>query len=118
MDRAVQLGKALRQLRLLRGLSVEACAALVGTTVELMIAAEDGDVEPWLLGDLAKAHHLDMDYLRQGTIWPLETKEEMPRLVEALLVGEGWSALPGAERDRDRAVLRRRGERSGRPSHE
>lgn len=72
MDRVAELGKALAQLRLLQSLSIEACASLVGTTVEVLVAAERGDIDPTVLENLARLHHLDVESLRRGVLLPLE----------------------------------------------
>ncbi len=72
MDRIVELGKALAQLRLLQSLSVEAFAALANTTVDIVMAAERGDIDPTMLESLANIHHLDVESLQRGIVLPLD----------------------------------------------
>lgn len=67
-----ELGKALAQLRLLQSLSLEECATLAGTTVEVLMAAEHGDIDVNVLETLARLHHLDADLLQKGIVLPLE----------------------------------------------
>ena len=72
MDRVTELGKTLAQLRLLQSLSMEECAILAGTTVEILMAAERGDIDASVLENLARLHHLDADLLQKGIVLPLE----------------------------------------------
>lgn len=75
MDRVAELGKALAQLRLLQSLSIEACASRVGSTVDAVMAAERGDIDPTVLENLARLHHLDAESLRGGVVLPLDAGE-------------------------------------------
>lgn len=75
MDRVEELGKALAQLRLLQNLSLKACASLADTTVEVLLAAERGDIDPTVLEALARIHHLDVESLQQGVVLPREAGE-------------------------------------------
>jgi hypothetical protein len=72
MDRVAELGKALAQLRLLQSLSIEACASRIDTTIDVLTAAERGDIDPTVLENLARLHHLDLESLRRGIVLPVE----------------------------------------------
>lgn len=75
MERRVDLGRALAQLRSLLGLSLDACAGRLGIATERLLAAERGDIDYAALEGIAKLYAFDEEQLGEGMIIPLEGVE-------------------------------------------